>query len=62
MGGIEAEPILPGVENVLFQNPPRRPGREIGNIDERRHDRTKRLCERGNLEPLVQGTTLERSR
>jgi len=52
--------ILPGVENVLFQNPARRPNGEIGDVDERPHDRTKRLCERGHLEPLVQGTALVR--
>ena len=60
MGGIEAEPILPGVENVLFHNPSRRPGREIGNIDECRHDRAKRLRKRCHLEPLVQGSALVR--
>src|SRR5512135_302311 len=60
MGGVEAEPILPGVEYVLFQNPTRRPGREIGNVDECRHDGAKRLCKRGHLEPLVQGAALVR--
>src|SRR5512143_1995318 len=60
MGGMEAEPILPGVENVLIQKPARRAGREIGDIDECRHDRTKRLCKRGHLEPLIQGTALVR--
>jgi len=57
---VEAKPVFPRVDNLLLRDPAGRPDGEIGEVDERRHDRTKRLRLRSRLEPLVQGSTFVR--
>jgi hypothetical protein len=57
---VEAEPVFPGVANVLLLDPAKRPDGEIGEVDERRHDRTEGLCPLSRQEPLVQRSALVR--